>query len=410
MTGRCLLRKGIHCFLSIMGCLIFTLILNQTVYSEKIRGVTGTTIKIGAILDMTGPLATATIQAAEGKRNYTRFINDNGGINGRKVEFIVEDDRYSIPVGIAAFKKLVFKDGVFAMMGPYNTGTVKALFGQIEKLKIPIVAFPGHPSLVIPVRKYLFLTGEFYDDDVGVIFDYIMKELKPKDLKISYCTFDGESGKEVLGLVKKWTRFFKYDRPIHREIIQLGALEASSQVMSMKREGITHIFVHYPPTVAALLLRELRKFGIKIPVFGSLMSCSEDTVKLGGKASKNYIGAMGMSSWYDDTPGMEKVREITLKYHPGTDKPWRSKFYTGGWVVTTLLYEGIARAGRDLTPDSCVQALENIKNFDTQGLCSPVTFSATNHKGSNAARLFKADPSIGKLVPITDWRDPPKIQ
>jgi hypothetical protein len=75
-----------------------------------------------------------------------------------------------------------------------------------------------------------------------------------------------------------------------------------------------------------------------------------------------------------------------------------------------LLLEGIARAGENLNPDSCVKALESIKDFDTQGLCGPVTFSPTDHKGFSSVKLFKADPTSGKLIPITDWRNPPKVQ
>jgi branched-chain amino acid transport system substrate-binding protein len=207
----------------------------------------------------------------------------------------------------------------------------------------------------------------------------------------------------------RWAQFFNYKDPIQREIISLGAMEASSQVMSLKRKGITHILLHHSGDNAALLLRELKKFGLKTPVFADLLSCSEDTVKLAGKASENYIGAHGVSSWYDDTPGMKKVREITLKYRPDTDKPWRSKYYTVGWIVMMLLHEGMARAGKNLTPDSFIQALESIKDFDTQGLCGSVTFSPTGHKGFSSCRLFKADPTSGKVVPITEWRNPPKF-
>lgn len=409
MRKRAFLKKCTHLFLIGIGSLILTLISSQASFSETVRGVTDTTVKIGIIADMTGPIASVTTPLGEAVRNYTRYINDKGGIHGRKVESIVEDDRYSIPLGIAAFKKLVFRDEVFAVMGPYNTGTIKALFGQIEKLKIPNVAFLPQPSIVNPIKRYMFTTGEFYDDDFGVIFDYIMNELKPKDMKIAFVTYDGESGKEVFDSLKKWAQFFNYKDPIHREIIPMGAMEASSQVLSLKRKGITHILLHHAGPSAALLLRELRKFGLKTPVFASLLSCSEDMIKLAGDASKNYIGAHGVSSWYDDTPGMKNVREITLKYHPGTDKPWRSKYYTAGWITMLLFHEGIARAGKNLTPDSFVQALESIKDFDTQGLCGSVTFSPTNHKGFSSVKLFKADPTSGKLVPITGWRNPPKI-
>ena len=379
-------------------------------YAEEVRGVTDTTIKIGMIVGMTGPGASVTAIFGKAARDYTRYINDSGGIHGRKVEILIEDDRYSIPIGVAAFKKLVFKDKVFALSGPYTTPSIVALYGKMEKYRIPNLAAVPQPSMINPLKKYMFATGEFYDDDFGVIFEYIINELKPKDMKIAFITYDGESGKEVHASVKKWAQFFNHTHPIRREIIPLGALEASSQIMSIKRQSITHILVHHMAANAALLLRELRKFGLKTPVFADLLSCSEDTIKMAGEASKNYISTSGFSSWYDDTPGMKKLREITLKYHPGTGKPWRSKYYTGGWVVMTLLHEGMARAGRDLTADSFVQALESLKNFDTQGLCGPITFSPTDHKGFSSCKLFKSDPESGKLVPITDWRDPPKFK
>ncbi|MDY7034190.1 MAG: ABC transporter substrate-binding protein [Thermodesulfobacteriota bacterium] len=372
--------------------------------------MTDASVKIACVADQTGPIADVGIMLGEAPKHYISSINDQGGINGRKIIYLLEDDRYSIPVGIAAFKKLVFKDKIFAIMGPYNTGTARAIFSHIKKYKIPDVAFPAHPSLVNPLRKYLFLTGEAYDDDIGVIFEYIMKELKPIDPKIAFFTYDGESGKEVLDSSKKWARLFKLKHPIHKEIIPLGAMEASSQVMSIKRKGVTHVLVHHSAPGAAVLLRELKKFGLNIPVFASLLSCTEDTVKLAGEASHNYIGAHGFSSWYDDNPGMKKLREATLKYAPGTDKPWRTKSYTGSWVVTMLLLEGISRAERNLNPESCIDGLHSIRDFDTQGICGPITFSPTRHKGKDSARLFKADPSSGKLIPITDWKSPPKFK
>jgi len=395
--------------LSCIGFFFLTLVLAYASFSESVRGVTDTTIKIACVADQTGPIASIGIMLGEAPRNYIHYINDQGGIRGRKIKYYLEDDRYSIPTGIAAFKKLIFKDEVFAMMGPYNTGTAKALFGQIEKLKVPVVAFPCHPSLVDPLKRYLFLNGEAYDDDVGVIFEYIIKELKPKDPKMAYVTFDGESGKEVLRSVERWARLFEVKHPIHSEIVALGAMEATSQSLRIKQKGITHILIHHSAPGAAVLLRELKKFGLDIPMFASCLSCSEDTVKLAGDASKKYIGAHGYSSWYDDNPGMKKVRDITLKYCPGTEIPWRTKMYTGSWVATMTLLEGIARAGKDLTPDSCVKGLESIKNFDTQGLCGLITFSPTDHKGFSSCRLFKADPASGKLIPITDWRNPPKF-
>ena len=403
-------KRNSHFFLYSAISLTTTLIFASVSFSGSVRGVTDTTIKIGLIADMTGPGTSVTGILGDLNRNYTRYINDRGGIHGRKVISLLEDDRLSIPLGIAAFKKLVFRDKVFAILGPANTPSAKALFNRVEKLKVPNLALIPQQIVVNPLKRYIFMTMESYDDDFGVIFDYLINEIKPKDMKMTFVTYDGESGKETWEYVKKWAQFFNYKHPIEREIIPLGALECSSQVLSIKRKGITHILIHHMVANGALLLRELRKFGLKTPVYADLLSCSDDVVKLAGDSSKNYIGAHSFSSWYDDTPGMKEVREVTLKYNPGTDKPWRSKYYTLGWVAMTLLREGMIRAGKDLTPESCVKGLESISTFDTKGLCGPITLSATDHKAFSSCRLYKADPSSGKLLPISDWRNPPNTQ
>ena len=95
---------------------VFVLALFSSVasYAEKVRGVTGDTVKIGLIGDMTGPVTAVIVPMANGIKNYFKNINAQGGIHGRKVKVIHEDDRYSIPLTFAAFKKLVYKDKVLA--------------------------------------------------------------------------------------------------------------------------------------------------------------------------------------------------------------------------------------------------------------------------------------------------------
>ena len=403
-----LTRKDIT---SLTICLFFFLFIllswSAGGYCEPVRGVTDTMIKIGAIFDQTGPVAgDITLPATEAIRNYTRHMNDRGGVFGRKVKVIVEDDRYSIPAAIAAFKKLLYKDKIFAMLGPASTGEAKALFGKIEKLKVPTLTGAPDELQVNPLKRHIFMTFNVYDDHFGVILDYILNDLKAKKIDITFVYFDSESGKVALTCIKKWAKFYNFN--FNTEIINLGALDAASQVMSIKRNKPTHILIHHgsPGTVA--LLRDLKKFGLNIPVYGDMITCMEDTVRMGGSASKNYIGAHPFSSWYDDGKGMEEMRRITLKYKPGTEKPYRNKIHTAGWIIATTLFEGLHRVGRDLTIDKFVRALESIKEMDTGGLSGPVGFSPTNHKGIHYTKLYKADPASGKLLPITDWRKTPE--
>ena len=138
MNTRPLIRHASSLITSFSLVLFMTLFWSTYGSTGPVRGVTDTTIKIGAIMDLTGPVAgDITLPIAEGLRNYMRHVNDMGGIFGRKIKLIVEDDRYSIPAGLAAFKKLLFRDEIFALFGPASTGEARALFGQIEKLKVP---------------------------------------------------------------------------------------------------------------------------------------------------------------------------------------------------------------------------------------------------------------------------------
>ena len=393
--------------LSIGGLLltVFLFCFVITGHANEGRGVTDTTIKIGGIADHTGPVATICTPIIEALKNYTRHINDQGGIHGRKIKLLMEDDRYSIPAGIAAFKKLLFKDRVLALLGPVSIGETKALYQHIEKLKVPTLPVVPEESGIKPFKRYIFLPHDFYDDEIGVVYAYILNDLRMKNPKVGFVTADRESGKVVKASAQKWAQFYGLD--LYIEILPASAMEAVSQILSMKRNRVNCMIVHHAIPVTARLLRDLGKFGLKVPVFGTFPNCTEDTIRTAGKASKNYTGAHSFASWYDESSGMARVREITLKYHPGTERPYRSKNYAVGWVMAKILYEGIRRAGKDINNETLVDALETIDNLDTKGICGPITFSATDHKALDYCKLFRADPESGKLIPISDWRGPP---
>ena len=385
--------------------LVLLILQGNLAYSKEARGVTKDLIKIGVIIDLTGPTSNVGVMQIEAYKNYTRYVNDEGGIHGRKIKLIIEDDRYSIPAGIAAFKKLLFKDQVLALLGPTSVGETRILFRHIEKENIPTLPWAPDESVVKPYKRYVFPTSGFYDNEWGVTFDYIINKLKPKNPKVALCYPDVESGKAVRDLAEDWARFFGLK--LHLEVVPLSAIDVTSQVLTMKKAGITHILIHHVAPGAAAVLKDMKKFDLDVPLFGTSATCTEDVMRIGGDASKNYVGASPYSSWYEESPGMAKVREISMKYNPGAEKSYKIKSYTLGWVMPLILCEGIKRAGKDLDGEKLVAALETIKDLDTKGLCGLITYTPTMHYGLNYNKLFRADPKSGKLIPITEWRLPP---
>ncbi|MFH1624140.1 MAG: ABC transporter substrate-binding protein [Pseudomonadota bacterium] len=400
--------KGVYLVRVFLVCFVTSVILNShgnVARGQEPRGVTDNLLKIGVILDLTGPTSNAGVVMLKAYKNLTAHVNAEERIRGRKIKLVVEDFHYSIPGAIASFKKLLFKDQVIAIMGPVSVGAAKVLFHRIEKNKIPTLAWAPDKSIMDPYKRYVFPTNGFYDNELGILLDYIMNELRPKNPKIAFATVDVESGKVVKASAEEWCK--SYGLKVHHETIPLSAIDVASQVLSMKRTGATHILMHHVAPGAAAVLKDMKKFGLDIPLFGTSASCTEDIMRIAGEPSRNYIGISPYSSWYEEYPGMERVRKISMKYNPEAEKSYGIKSYILGWIMPQILCEGLRKAPQDLDGEKLVIALETIKDFDTQGLCGPITYTSKMHYGLNYSKLFKADPASGKFIPITDWRLPP---
>ena len=391
---------------SIALTLILTFSISYSVNAGDVRGVTKDTIKVGIVLDITGPFANDMVPIVEGYKTYLSYANDQGGIHGRKVKMIVEDSRYAIPLSIAAFKKLVFRDGILTILGLTGTGHVLALERQIAKEKVPIITVSLSDTMAIPLKRYVFMPSASYQDEVKVIIDYIMKNLKAENPRIAFVTFDIEFGKVCFEAARKQAAL--YGLKLHKEIISPGAMEASSQVLNLKKYKPDYVILHLGVASTVAVLRDARKLKMPGALIGTYWACSEDILKMAGKAAKGYTGVHSFNSWYDNTTGMTQLREITLKYHLGTEKQRRPKGYVLGWTTSMLLVKGLENAGRNLNSETLVDGLERIRDFDTQGLCGIVSFSSKNHKANEYCRMYKADVNKGILVPITDWISPAK--
>lgn len=381
-------------------CLLFA--EARWVYAEA-RGVTGNTVKIGLIADQTGLAASVSVPMTEAARTYFRHINDTGGINGRKVNIIVEDDHYTIPGAIAAFKKLVFKDEVLSILFCGGTGQTLALARQIEKHKVPINTLSIAEKMTTPLMRYIFTPSASYDDGLKVIIDYIMTDLKAKNPRISHVYPDIEFGKTGVEAVEKYLP--KYNlKLVSKEVVAVPDIDATSQVLRTIKMNPDYIVFNSAAAGCIAFLKGAKKYGLKSKIFGGFYVSTEDIISSSGDSAKDIIVVSPFGYWYDNSPGMIKMKEITKKYSPDTKLKTRS--YTQGWITTVICAEGLKRAGRDLTPDTLVEAYETFQNFSTGGISAPVSYSKTNHKGAKGFKLYRTDLERETYVPISDYREP----
>ncbi|MDY6967086.1 MAG: ABC transporter substrate-binding protein [Spirochaetota bacterium] len=394
--------------IKLIGILIIMLSIifgfNLSIYAGKAPGLTKNKIKIGIILDQTGPSADVVVPTTQGIKCYFKHINDLGGINGRDIDSIVEDDRYSIPLALSAFKKLVFKDKVFMLIGPTSTGGVSILSRHAQKQKVPLLSAIMPEITVKPFKRYVFIIADIYPNQMKVLIEYILNDLKPKKPRIALVYPDNETGKVDLESSLDLFKSLKI-KPVEQIVLNPGSLDAGTQVMSLKRSNANYILLCGSiPQPTVVLLRELNKYGMKIPVFGSWATCAEEVLAMAGKNAKRFYAVNHMMSWYDDCSGAAEMRKVTLKYYPGTEKPYRGKIYTHGWVAASVMREILKRSGSDFDREGFIRAMESIKDFQTDGLSGPISYSSKSHKGGNTWKVFKSDVASGKFIPVTDWR------
>ena len=382
---------------------VFIMSLNSQLYGKEVRGVTDDTIKFAIIGDVTGPLADTWRYGIASFRTYFQHINDQGGIHGRKVKVIVEDDRANVALSVAAFKKIVYRDKVLAFMGTGQGGGNIALFNQIEKEKIPNVPAGLELRLSSPPKKYIFCTGATHEDAVAVLMDYAIRDLKAKNPKFGVVYPDIEFGKAGMRGAIERAKFYGLD--MHREVLNVGALDATSQILNLKRAKVDYVIVQHIAATASGLVRDARKFDYKPTFLGTQWVCSQDLIKLAGKGAENTYVSNIYGQWHEDTPGMKKIREITLKYHKSLDIMTDSGYFQG-WVAAMVFTEGMKRAGRDLSGETLMKAMEGIKDLDTGGICGTITFGKENRRGQKYVRIYKADIEKIRFMPVTGWRMP----
>lgn len=382
--------------------------LAPSVASAAGRGVTDDKIKMGMIMVKTGPVAALGLPYGWGTEDVFNAANAQGGINGRKIELIWEDDQFKTPAAMAQFKKLIFRDDVLTIVTCGGTPQTISLLDLIDQHKVPNIPNALAKEMYDPYKPYVFIIGAAYETQIDLMFDYIMEDLKAKDPKIGVVYAETEFGK--IGLEAARKRAEQYGIKLEAELVlNIGSVDASSQVLALKKANVDYVITCnlVPPIITFLQTAE--KYDYWPTTFGINWSCDDMVVKACKTAAKNFIGVNFVGGWEDDSPGMKRVRELAQKNNRDPQKMLTS-LYAAGAAVGTVFAEGIKRAGKDLTPESLKKALETLDNFDTGGIVPPVTYTPTSHAPTKKCRLYKADPDAGVMKAMTDWRTPKEMK
>ena len=381
---------------------MMVLSLSGSVLAE-IRGVTDDTIKIGMVMVKTGPVATIGKPHGDGIVDYYQYINEQGGVNGRKIECIWEDDQHSAPKSVAAVKKLITREKVLTIMVIGGTQQLMANLANVKRYKLTNIPNSMAAEFFLPVNPYIFGMGSSYTAMFQTIVDYIKNDLKMDEPpRIGVVFPNAEWGKESMNAVVN--RAGKYNIPVVAKLdLPTNTIDASSQVLALQKSG-ANIVINcglIPSNIA--LLKAAQKYGFTPKFFGGNWSTDDMLVRACGEGAKNYMGVNFVGGWWDDSPGVRLAHQLAKKYNR---QPKITAQYCLGVGHAWIFTEAIKRAGKNLNPDTLRDAMESLTNFESGGLLPPVNYSPQNHSPANMVKFFKADVPQKRLISITGWRKP----
>lgn len=367
-------------------------------------GVTDTTIKIGNISDTTGPIAAYGVPRTEAAKALCQSINDAGGINGRKLIFLHENDAYKPPNTVLAFKKLVEMDQVFGFIGSLGVATTMAVVPEIQSRKVPYI-FPGGNSgkLFNPPMRYIFGINPSYEDFMRILIDRVALDFKMPNAKIAHIQQDDETGHDshrgVLAQLPKYPGM----KLVSHEIVKRGTVDVSSQVANMRKANPDVILMSPIFVTNAMIAKEIQKIGWKPLMMMNASSGSPAIIKLGGPAVEGAIVQICQKNLEDDIPANHFYKEVMKKYLPDS-KTNPSQYGATGFNEVLVAVEGLKRAGRDLTREGYIDAMETLKDFEIGGSIPPQTYGKDIRQGTN--KLIHVKVQDGKFVNDTDWVGP----
>jgi len=357
--------------------------------------VTDTEIVLGCSNSFSGPLAFTGEQATKyGVDLYLKVVNEAGGIHGRKIRTVYYDDGYKPQEAVAHTKKLVEQDRIFAVIAPQGTPPVVATLEYLEENKVPLL-FPFQGSPVTRGRKYVFSGMTLYDRQSKMMIDYLAGSRKYRKFAVLYQ--DDEYGTSFLKAFEKdLGRFGR--KLVAVQSVKPGVIDVSPQIAKLRDAKPEVTFLVLVPGPAAQALRERRKIGWTDTLMVSTGPLTDEGyLALAGDAAE---GVEGLSLWPDpltsDLPGVKLYRVHMLRNFPKNEP---SRYSLAGYFGGMLFTEAAKRAGRNLTRESLIAALESIKGFES-GILPPLTIG---HDHETQKQGFWVRIEKGRFKPLTDW-------
>lgn len=333
---------------------------------EVSQGVTDTTIKVGNAAATSGALAAVGVPFNAGIEAYFKMVNDAGGVNGRKIEFVHIDDEFDPVKGKAATETLINDEKVFAIVGHFGTPTIGATLDILKETGIPTVYFAAgiaalynEDATSVENGQGLFPVQPIYVTEGRLMVARAIEEHQAKKIGVIYTNDD--AGKDLLAGVENQVSKLGGEYTVIKEQINPGATDVSSAVLKMKDENVDVIVAASIQATLPTIIKGLIAQGVSKPVFTTYSNADATTIS---NFANDYAALAEKFPIYSnawvDLSDKESV-DLFVKGMTDFGQPdyAANAFSMAGWIAGHFLVEGLKRTEGALNWENFIAGMES---------------------------------------------------
>lgn len=353
-------------------------------------------LKVGAWYPLSGPVAASGVPSEAGARAYFDMLNDNGGINGRKVDFISEDTAFDPQQTLQVARRMVLKDRVQAIVTANGTATTEATFPFVlDQSKVPIFGtYGGSAAWYEPGRDGLFGTQTLYEDQARVAVSWALDEGAKKIVIVrddpdAFATVDDAATKTIEDGGGK----------ADRVVVKFGSTDFGPYVSEVKKKKPDAVFLVLPVPEAAAYLNEAALQGLDAPVYAYAPPATGALVELAGKNAEGFRAVSLTRPPTSDDPAVVEYRKAMKKYAPKQDPDFYS---IANFAWAKAFAEIVGTISGEVNSKSIAEAIESASDIDT-GIAPPMSFT-DGHLGTDA--VMRVEVKDGEFISVGDFVSP----
>ena len=341
-----------------------------------------TPIKVGGLVDMSGPTSSVGVPYAAGLKAGVEYVNGNGGIDGRMVEFDLQDTAYNVQQGLSLYKKMV-NGGVVCIQG-YGSAVTEALIRNLAKDKVPDLSASYSAHLTDPKKApYNFFIAADYSTQARAAIKYFKDTWTAERApKIAFIYPDHPYGLAPIKGAKAYATELGFEI-VGDANVSLKAIDATTELLPLKDLAPDFCWIGGTTPSTSVILKSAKNIGMETTFFTNIWGSDENLPKLAGEDANGAYSNQAAAVYGDDVPGMKAIMEIT------NNEPQMTHF-TRGFVSVLVMAEGLKRAAAKgaVTGEALKDALETLRDFDPMGLAPAISYFPDDHRPNMAVFLY----------------------